>query len=91
MIAEYIIDILYDIDLQLLQDDLKVIDDEFDKNGKLSFMFKHFKCKQTFYIFEEIKLNNRPLREGHDIKLLLNYLKCRDEKSRLFLKWNNIN
>ncbi|WP_284035622.1 AAA domain-containing protein [Neobacillus sp. 114] len=76
--------------LQEVKEDLQNLKEKFEANSKINWFYKNVFGRKLKYLFEEIKVNDNPIRHGEDVSLLLKEIELRTNKHKLSIKWNRI-
>lgn len=89
-IIEYTFEFPSDIKLQKLKEDLLDLHDKLLKDNKVSWFYKNISGRKNKYLFNDVKVNDLPIRNADDVLLILKRIDLILSKQKLSLKWNRI-
>lgn len=76
--------------LQEVREDLLMLKEKFTTTTKLSWYYKNISGRKIKYLFNEVKINEIPLRSAEDVHLVLKKINLKISKQKLSIKWNRI-
>ena len=84
------IEIPRDKNLTLLVEDLTEIKQRLENNKNLSWFFKQVVGRKFSYIFEQVKVNDLPIRHLADVEKVIKFIEKTETSRKLVLKWNRM-
>ncbi|MCM3671062.1 AAA domain-containing protein [Mesobacillus maritimus] len=73
-----------------VKEDLLVLKEKLSANPKIGWFYKNVSGRKIKYLFEELRVNELPIRNVDDVLLLLRQIELVTYKQKLSLKWNRI-
>lgn len=73
-----------------VKEDLLVLKEKISVNPKIGWFYKNISGRKIKYLFEELKINDLPIRNTDDVLLLLKQIELIINKQKLSIKWNRI-
>lgn len=73
-----------------LKEDLSILKERLAVKPKISWVYKNLSGRKLKYLFEEIKVNDAPIRGLEEVELLIKNIELTTLKQKLTTKWNRV-
>lgn len=73
-----------------IKEDLLNLKEKLSANSKVGWFYKNVSGRKMKYLFDELKVNDLPVRNVEDVLLLLRHIELVTSKQRLTIKWNRM-
>ncbi|SDN63571.1 AAA domain-containing protein [Bacillus sp. OK048] len=73
-----------------IKEDLLLLKEKLTTNPKIGWMYKNISGRKIRYLFDEIKVDNFPLRKLEDVDLVIKQIELITRKQMLSIKWNKV-